>query len=356
MPYDSRWPLELPHVSFPSFLFETPKGALANDKKIIIDCKQPDTHYFTLHSLREWSKRMAAGLQAAGLKPGDRVSLVSGNSFWTPVIVMGVLMAGGIYNSADPAATSRELAYQLKDAGSKFVFAAENTMAAVQEAAKQIGIDFSQIFLFEHPSTHFETASKRQESSVDGNAQHWATLLTTPDIGGAFEWEQFASLNLADRTAILLYSSGTTGLPKGVELTHNNMIATTMQMMHMQVSDPTVKERRGLCVVPMYHGLGLVYYVFIALKFNLQSYIMERYNLLDMLKCIQRFKITELVLVPPIMLQIAKHPASRDGTYDLSSVRKVIAGAAPIGAELTQQFEDIWGGRVRVRQGWGMSE
>ena len=83
---------------------------------------------------------------------------------------------------------------------------------------------------------------------------------------------------------------------------------------------------------------------------------MERFSLADMLDHIQRFKITELVLVPPMLVAMAKHPSARDGTCDISSVRKVLAGAAPIGIEVTQQFEELWNGELKVRQAWGMSE
>lgn len=356
MPYESRWALELPNVSIPSFLFGSPNGEYSENRKIILDCKRPDTHFFTLQTLREWSKRLAAGLIAAGIERGDRVTVVSGNSFWTPVIVMGVLMAGGIYNSANPASTARELAYQLKDCEPKIVLAAENCLDATLEAASLVGIDSKLIFLFDDLPSHFDTASKTQETSINGIKQHWGTFITTPDVGRALTWEEYTKPEMANRTAVLLYSSGTTGLPKGVELTHNNLIATTMQMMKMQMSDKSITQRRGLCVLPMYHGLGLIYFVFVATKSELQSYIMQRYNLQDTLACIERFKITELLLVPPIMLAIAKHPSARNGAFDLSSVKKVVAGAAPIGAELTQQFEEIWSGRVRVRQGWGMSE
>ncbi|KIW95889.1 uncharacterized protein Z519_02954 [Cladophialophora bantiana CBS 173.52] len=356
MPYKSRWELSPPHVSVPSFLFGSPTGILSDAEKILLDWKRPETHSFSLHSLREWSKRFAAGLTAAGIQQGDRVMLVSGNNFWTPVIVLGVVMAGGIYNSANPASTARELEYQLKDSEPRFVFAAENCLRVTQEAAKSAGIDQSHLFLFEELPSHFATASERQEKLINNTAQHWGTLITTPQVGSAFRWDESQTAEMATKTAILIYSSGTTGLPKGVEVTHSNLVSTTMQLMKMQLSDKSVTQRRSLCVLPMYHGLGLVYFVFVASKSGLQSYMMQRYNLRDMLSCIDSFKITELLLVPPILLAIAKHPSARNGDYDLSSVRKVVAGAAPLGTEVTQQFEEIWSGRVRVRQAWGMSE
>lgn len=356
MPYESRWKLSPPNISLPTFLFGPPATNVDDRNKILLDWQRPETHHFTLHSLREWSRRLAAGLDAAGLQQGDRLMLISGNNFWTPVAVLGTLMAGGIYNSGNPAGTPRELGYQMRDSEPRFIFAAENCLGAVREAAKSVGIAYSRIFVFEELPSHFATSSNQQETSINGNSQHWGTLLTTRKAGEAFEWESSPSEAMANRTAILLYSSGTTGLPKGVEATHCNLISTTMQIMMTQQSDSDIKQRRALCVLPMYHGLGLVYFVFIAIKSRMQTYLMQRYNLLDMLACIDRYKITELLLVPPMVLGMANHPAARSGEYDLSSVSKVVAGAAPLGMETTKQFEQLWSGKLRVRQAWGMSE
>ncbi|OQV06756.1 hypothetical protein CLAIMM_11283 [Cladophialophora immunda] len=356
MPYESRWPLSPPHVSIPSFLFGSPTEKLSDTEKILLDWRRPETHYFSLNTLREWSKRFAAGLTAAGVQKGDRLMLVSGNNFWTPVVVLGTLMAGGIYNSANPAGTARELAYQLRDSEPRFVFAAENCLATTKDAAKFAGVDNTRIYLFEELSAHFDTASRQQEQSANDTVPHWEALITTSEVGAAFKWEEYTSAEMASRTAILIYSSGTTGLPKGVEVTHHNLVTTATQLMMTQLSDPSVQERRALCVLPMYHGLGLVYFVFVAVKARLQTYTMQRYNLHDMLSCIDHFKITELLLVPTILLAIAKAPEARNGKYNLSSVKKVVAGAAPIGMEVTKQFEELWSGRLRVRQAWGMSE
>lgn len=276
--------------------------------------------------------------------------LYSGNGIFNPIVVMGALMAGAIYNSANPAYTTRELCHQLKDSGPRFVLAADNCIEKALAAADNIGFDKKKIFLFTELPIQHDTSLART------NSQHWGSLVADALAGRQFIWENFDDRVLSDQTAVLIYSSGTTGLPKGVELSHRNIISNMLQLEKIQLADKNVGRRRCLCVVPMYHALGLGYYIFFAPRWGLETYLMERYNLPDMLDHIQQFKITELVLVPPILVAMAKHPSVRNGTCDISSVNKVVAGAAPIGMEVTKQFEELWDGRVLVRQAWGMSE
>ncbi|RDW66631.1 hypothetical protein BP5796_09380 [Coleophoma crateriformis] len=351
MPSKSQLPWVPVHQSVPSFLFESPTATLPSTKPIIIDPKRPKTHYFTLHTLREWSKRLATGLVAAGFEAGDRVMLFSGNDLFTPVVVLGTLMAEGIYNSANPAYTPRELAHQLKDSEPKFILAADNCLDRALEAADLAGLSRSRVYLFETIQPGHENTAP--QTSMVGN--HWRSLISTPDAGEDFKWKELNTPELSNRTAILVYSSGTTGLPKGVELTHYNLISNARQLRQVQfTTDPS--SRRALCCVPLYHGLGLVYYMIVAPSMGMQVYIMERYNLADMLDYIPKFKLTELLLVPPILIAMSKHIQTHQGKYNVDSIQKVIAGAAPIGMEITQDFEKIFSGRLNVRQGWGMSE
>ncbi|RDW62422.1 hypothetical protein BP6252_11855 [Coleophoma cylindrospora] len=351
MPSKSQLPWVPMHQSVPSFLFESPTASLPSTKPIIIDPKRPQTHYFTLHTLREWSKRFATGLVAAGFKAGDRVMLFSGNDLFTPVVVLGTLMAEGIYNSANPAYTPRELAHQLKDSEPKFILAADNCVDRALEAADLAGLSRSRVHLFETIQPDHENTAP--QTSVVGN--HWRSLISTPAAGESFKWKELNTPELSNRTAILVYSSGTTGLPKGVELTHYNLISNARQLRQVQfTTDPS--RRRALCCVPLYHGLGLVYYMIVAPSMGMQVYLMERYNLADMLNYIPKFKLTELLLVPPILIAMSKHIQTHQGKYNVDSIQKVIAGAAPIGMEITQDFEKVFSGRLNVRQGWGMSE
>jgi 4-coumarate--CoA ligase len=345
MPSKSIWPWKPLHKSIPSFLFDSPSAILPSLKAITIDPQHPETHFFTLNTLREWSKRFAAGLVAAGLEPGDRVMLFSGNDLFTPVVVLGTIMANGIYNSANPAYTPRELAHQLKDCEPKFILAADNCLDHAWEAVDLAGFSRDRVYLFE--SLHNSNRSRAEN--------HWQKLMSNPQVAEDFRWAELDTPELSSRTAVLVYSSGTTGLPKGVELSHFNLVSNALQLLQVQFTTDN-SLRRALCCIPMYHGLGLVYYTIVAPKAGMQVFLMERYKLPEMLDYLQRFKITELLLVPPILLAMTKDPGVQRGDYNLDSIQKVVAGAAPIGMEVSQEFEKIWSGRVKVRQAWGMSE
>ena len=358
MPYKSRWSVTPPVTSLPSFIFTSPTALLPNDP-ILLDANCPEAHCFTLHTFREWSKRLAAGLVAAGLKTGERVMLFSGNSIFSPIVVMGVIMAGGVYTSANPAFTPRELAHQLKDSEATFLLAADNCIDRALHGARLAGVDLNRVFQFQDISLDEET-NRREKFLSSHQLQHWKQLIAAPDVGKQFEWEEFRTPQLANRTIILIYSSGTTGLPKGVEASHYNIVANITQIIYVQGLDPRNNagpNTRTLCFLPLYHGLGLMYYTWVAPKRGLRVYLMERFNLLEMVEYIQRYRITELLMVPPVVLAMSQHPLIKGGKYDLSSIVKVVCGAAPLGMETTIQFEKLWpNGAVKVRQAWGMSE
>ena len=364
MPHKSRWSIDVPNLSVPSFVFDSSNIECDQAAKIFISATSPSTHYLTVALYREWSKRFAAGLQKNGLQPGDRVLLFSKNSLFTPVIVMGVLMAGGIFVSANPFFTSHELAYQLEDCIPRFIFSAREQMEVAMKGVERAGLARSAIFEFHSLPAQSLDGAEAERFATPGQdlAQSWVHLLASANASKDFKWNSLGTRELCNQTALLFYSSGTTGLPKGVEVSHYNLVANMIQLSHMHglnksssSSSPAIDEQRALCALPMYHGLGLVYYGLITPKARLPVYIMERFNLADFLECIEKFAITNLLLVPPIAVAMGKSPLVRK--HNLSSVKRVVAGAAPLGMEPTISFEKLWPpGKIKIRQAWGMSE
>jgi len=160
--------------------------------------------------------------------------------------------------------------------------------------------------------------------------------------------EQVA-VDLDDHTVVLPYSSGTTGLPKGVMLTHRNLVANLEQIRHaIKYADDEV----ALAALPFFHIYGMQVLMNGLLANGVTAVAMPRFDMVEALQAVQNLKITRFFAVPPIILGLAKAPVVDD--YDMSSVRQVFSGAAPLGAELAAEA----GARLNceVVQGFGMTE
>ena len=156
MPIHSRWTLPIPTASLPKFLFTSPTHPLPHGPKpAFISADNPSVH-LTHNEFRLLSQRFAAGLIKAGLQPGDRVLLFSGNNIFFPVVFMGILMAGGVFTGANPGYVARELAYQLKDSGARFLICADAALELGVEAAESIGLGRDRVFVFDDEVMHGE--------------------------------------------------------------------------------------------------------------------------------------------------------------------------------------------------------
>lgn len=323
---------------------------------MLIDSRAPDTHYLTPTTYRLWCQRFAAGLLKNVLKQGDRVLLFSGNTIFFPAVIVGTIMAGGIFTGANPTYVPRELAYQLKDSGASILICAEASLDTGIAAAKLIGLPTSSIFVFDDGLATFEGRGKGRP---DLGVQHWSTLLSSEDEGRQFVWDELDSERIKNTTVALNYSSGTTGVPKGVEITARNYISNAVQMEFQAALDPLYEEKKAraryLCFLPMYHAMAQTIFGINAVKQGIPVYIMPKFDFVQMLENVQKFRITDLILVPPVVVAMVKSPLVRK--YDLSSVEQAGSGAAPLGREVCVEFEKLWPpGRINVKQGWGMTE
>ncbi|KAF5022411.1 hypothetical protein F66182_5551 [Fusarium sp. NRRL 66182] len=352
MPIESRFSVSVPNCSIQQWVFGSPFSPLP-DKKAFIDADHPQKRYLTYNEARLLAKRIAVGLIDNGLKPGDRVLLFAGNSIFFPIIVMGVWMAGGIFTGANPGYVGRELAHQLNDSQASFLVAASGIMDVALAAAAQVGMKASQVFALD--STWPDSSTLEAESS-DGS-RHWTELIADRTKGQEFSWVE--PKDSKNSVCTLNYSSGTTGIPKGVEISHYNHVANSCGVILFHKLDPNydvrVRRAAALCFLPMYHAFSQGYFVTCFPYERIPVYIMPSFDFPKMLAHIQAYRITKLLAVPPILVLMSKHPLARRA--DLSSIDMIASGAAPLAKDTQREVGTMMPmGDSIVRQGWGMTE
>ncbi len=271
---------------------------------------------------------------------------------------MGVVMAGGIFSGANPTYVARELAHQLRDTEARYLLCAGTgtSLETGLEAAGMVGMGRERVFVFGDDVFAGDGMGRGRLG-----CESWGRLIASEEVGRRFAWEELRTDEELSRTVALNYSSGTTGVPKGVEITHFNYVANACQVRHLaslaEDYEAKTKRARWLCFLPMYHAMAQTIFIALAPLRGIPVYIMPKFDFLQVLENVQRFRITDLTMVPPVVVALAKHPAVRSGKYDLSSVETVGSGAAPLGREVSEEVENLWEkGKVNLKQGWGMTE
>ena len=269
-------------------------------------------------------RAFAGGLQQRGLGPGSTIALMSPNIPEFAIVFHGAAVAGVAVSTINPTHTAEEVNFQLRDSGSTLLI----TIAMFAETAAAAAAD-----------------SPVTEIFVIGDAPEGITSFT--DLMGA-PIEQ-VDVDPDEQIVVLPYSSGTTGFPKGVMLTHRNLVANLVQCEDaLEVEDGEVV----LAVLPFFHIYGMQVLMNFFLSRGSTIVTVPRFDLEQSLGLIQEHRITRLFAVPPIVLALAKHPVVDQ--YDLSSLKQVFSGAAPLGAELALAAADRIG--CEVVQGYGMTE
>lgn len=355
----SRWSIPIPECSLQQWIFGSSKKPLeGGDGKAMVDADRPDTHFLTFEEYRLLGKRIGLGLQQAGLKPGDRVLLFSGNNVYFPSVFLGVVMAGGIFTGANPSFVARELAYQLRDSGASFLVAAKDSLEVAEQAAEEAGLPKERVYIFDAEQDPRGNKPAPGAKGRQRGLKHWTELIQA-DIETAASWDWVEPSDPKGTTCALNYSSGTTGVPKGVQISHYAYVANCEQVVFQAKLDSDYvaknKRSRGLAFLPFYHAYGQTYFIANLPHQRITSYVMPKFDFLKMLQHIQKYRITSLTCVPPIIVALTKNPISRK--FDLSSVEAIGSGAAPLAGDVSRECESLFKQNgVILTQGWGMTE
>jgi 4-coumarate--CoA ligase len=248
MVYRSTFPdLDIPKCNVLSFLF--PKDKQPSDQAIWIDAANPD-HFLTPRQLLSWIKRLGSGLDKLGVGKQQVVMIFTPNHIYVPVAYLGIVGAGRIFSAANPVYTVNEVEYQIKNTGTSCILVHPDHVETAVEAARRAGLDKSKIFQF---------SDKPCPAKL--GIQDWrAAMAGTHSEGDAWQWDPMTETSTTD-IATINYSSGTTGLPKGVCVSHHNLLANVVQTMFIRdVEQPYTKanqpQERWVGFLPLYHAYG----------------------------------------------------------------------------------------------------
>ena len=328
MIFQSPYPnVAIPPMSITDYVLQ--HAADFGDKAALID--GPSGRTLTYNQLAGAIRLVAANLHQRGLGKGDVFAIYSPNLPEYAIAFHAVCMAGGANTTINPLYTVDELAHQLNDAGAKYLLTIPQFLDKAQAAAAKANI--AEIFVFgEAPG-----------------ATPFAELLQSGD--------QLATVNMLEidiyeDLAVIPYSSGTTGLPKGVMLTHHNLVANICQTDGTLDVEPLSAADTLIGILPFYHIYGMVIIMNYSLSKGATVVTMPRFDMAQFLSFIQQYGITKMHLVPPIILGLAKHPLVDQ--YDTSSVRMITSGAAPLGESLATAAAARLD--CTVVQGYGLTE
>ncbi|MGV0791786.1 4-coumarate--CoA ligase family protein [Mycolicibacterium sp. XJ1819] len=333
MSFASPFPeVDIPSTSVYEFLF----GGLAHpdaeadlDRVALVDTKSGrQTTY------REMVARIdsfAGALAARGKGVGDVVGLLAPNSSAFAVAFHGILRSGATATTINALFTANDIAKQLTDSKATMLITVTPLLAQAKKAAAAVGFADTDLVV------------------LDGDGQAATGHPNAADLLAAGAPPPRVSFAPSSHLAVLPYSSGTTGNPKGVMLTHRNLVANVAQIqpLHGMVADDVI-----LAVLPFFHIYGMTVLLNAALHARARLAVMPSFDLAEFLATIQDHKCTIAFIAPPVAVALAKHPLV--DSYDLSSLQVVMSGAAPLDADLGHRVAERLG--CRVVQGYGMSE
>ena len=313
----SYWPSQEPYEEIPLYELLRRSAETYPDRTSVIGQDGSTRTYG-----RIWSdaRKVARLLQDDGVKKGDMVGIFSPNHIEYPAVFYGSMLAGATATTLNPLYTPHEIEHQLSDAGAVELFA----------------------FSFMRPRR------KRLRRTCRKLRNIWTIDQLPSVLEGVSEEYQPVEINPKEDVAALPYSSGTTGLPKGVMLTHYNITSNVKQ----GLATRDVSDMVDLWTLPLFHSYGMSVLMSSAMARAGTGVIMLRFDIEEMMRLIQTYKITDIYLAPPAILAMVNLPDR--SRWDTSSLKFVGSGAAPLPLELAEKAKQMY--HVIVSQGYGMTE
>lgn len=346
MPFKSRYPpVEVPECNILSFVF--PADRPPSEKPIWIDAATP-SNSLSLADMLSWVKKFATGLDRLGVAQGETVMVFTPNHIFVPLAYLATAGSKRIFTGANPAYTVDEVAYQMKIIRAAVVLVHPSLLPKGLAAAKQANVPVSRVFQF-----------AAAECPIQHGVRDWRdiTKMASTSEAQSWQWDNLPGDCSKSTIAAINFSSGTTGLPKGVCITHNNLVSNAVQNLANKFHNTGRSEadpgpESWLATLPLYHAYAQLWTITLASRLQASVYVMSKFVLEDYLRYIEEYKITTLQVVPPILIMLNKRPETTK--YKLNSLQTILCGAAPLSPAVQSEVSKRIG--AVVVQGWGMTE
>ncbi|XP_065091160.1 luciferin 4-monooxygenase-like [Ochlerotatus camptorhynchus] len=292
----------------------------------------------TYQQILDQSARVAAGLTQLGLTRSTPIAIVSENCLEYCLAMFGSIFVASPLALLNPAYVEGELQHALNLSQPKLVFVSPNVLEKMIGVIRKMQLNVKVVLFGDHP-----------KASTYPEVMSYSKLLDRAAVPSNYVPE---SVDVRSHVAMIVLSSGTTGLPKGVQLTHMNLMTTVAHSKEASKILELPDQLVALAATPLYHvvaGVGLINMV----TNNCRCVLMPKFDVHLFLDSIQKHKVNLMTVVPPLMVFLAKH--SIVDNYDLSSLMTLICGAAPLSKEIEDQVRERLGVAF-IRQGYGMSE
>ncbi|KAM5359729.1 hypothetical protein ACJZ2D_014256 [Fusarium nematophilum] len=351
--YNSTVDYGLVNIDLLSLLFESSECRTEEDTLLHVEANnvansltKAQTRHYTKSIAHILRSRYSIGAQGPGK---DVVVCISSGQILLPPLFYGVIAAGGIFSSASSTFTKKELARQIKHGNAVLLVSSPDCEGVAREAAKAAGLSSDRILILDS-----NDGERRLSNHANNN------LLR--DEQNLLDWEIITDFDtLKNRPICLLYSSGTTGEPKGVHMSHLNLVSSALILGYAHrdwksrqlAKDPSFSfQYRSLAHLPTAHIAGILgYFVHSSMYGPGTIYWMSRFNFDQFLEYNKRHRITGFFTVPPIYMLLAHSPKVTD---QFETLHHAMTGAAPIAPETVARAEKKLG--CTISQTWGLSE
>ncbi len=314
----------------------------------------------SFYELDQLTTRFALMLQSLGVRPGDRVTLMLPNSPQALISYYGTLKAGAVVVHMNPLYVTSEIKPQLLDSGSEIIIALDLFYPRIRSALESTSL--KRIILTS--LSDYLPPLKRLVYPIKARLSgRWIRVKRRPPVYDflkllntvlAVSSEEEARLLPSiqpDDLALLQYTGGTTGVPKGVKLSHRNMVANAIQCRDW-VPDFQEGKETFLGVIPFFHTYGLSTSQHVAVLTGCRQILLPRFQVAEVLRTIQRHKVTIFSGIPAMFMAISEFPKVE--RFDLRSLRVCLSGACPVHKEDQDRFERLTG--VKISEGYGLTE